>query len=441
MPEITQNRDRVLQTYRRTLTDTNDQNRVYSSDVYPTVTSIEGVTSYRSGKLYTDDPYDYLSGKDLKRAVLQEANRAVGSEYDTGHEFHVTKNIASAGIIQYLPYPAGNGYQVYEGPIRIRYPFTSPWIDVSEIEPNYNMLGSGFIRQTIPTRHLAGLTAFIGELREGLPRLVGAAFAKQASLKSLGGEHLNVQFGIKPLIGDIQKFARAVKKGNALLRQLERDAGRVVRRRRRGPVEVESHDRGTFDMNAFIPPFADTGYDVTNQFLLSPRQVKVKMLDRIEHQTWFSAGYSYAFPHLNGDNSYFRKMEGYERRADILLGTRLTPDVVWQLTPWSWLIDWFGNLGTVLSNAEAFANDSLVLRYGYVMHEIHATRILTSEPVPVNTWNGRSAPILETYESVSKRRIRASPYGFGLDVESLSPSQWAILGALGMTKSPRILRP
>lgn len=436
MPEVSQSRARTVGTYEQSLTD--PFGYVYARQPYLSETALESVTSYRSGELYDDDPYDYLSGKDLRRSYLRDGARTQASNFDTGHEFTVSKNIRTNAVRHTLRYPGGSaGDYVYRGPLELSWPFATPWIDPSEYMPNLTKVGAAFIGNTIPTRPVGALTAFLGELREGLPRLVGAALAKQRTVKSAGGEYLNVAFGWKPLAADIQKLCRSVMRGNALVRQLERDSGRNVRRRREGPWESESRDLGTFNMNVFIPQFNVAPYDVTNQYLLAPRQIPVSVFDNVRQRSWFAGAYTY---HWHTGDNLLGKLDGYEKQANHLLGTRLTPDVIWQLTPWSWLFDWFANLGTVLRNAEAFTEDSLVLRYGYLMHEIHATRYLVSRPVPTNTWEGHSAPILITYESVIKKRVRATPYGFGLDVRNFSPSKWAILGALGMTRSPGVLR-
>lgn len=436
MGEISQSRVRTVREYEQSLTD--PYGFVYARKPYLAETSLEGVTSYRSGKLYTDDPYDYLSGKDLRKSYLRDGARGSRNDFDNGHEFRVSKNIRENAIMQTLRYPGGPaGDYVYRGPIELSWPFASPWIDAYEYMPNLKEVGASFIRNTIPTRPVAALTAFLGELREGLPRLVGVALAKQRAIKSVGGEYLNVTFGWKPLASDIQKLARSVRRGNALVRQLERDSGRNVRRKRAGRWETESKDFGTSNMNCWLPSFDRPPYDVTNQYLLSPRQVRVQVFDNVRSRSWFAGAYTY---HWSTGDDLLGRLDEFERQANYLLGTRLTPDTIWQLTPWSWLFDWFANMGTILGNAEAFTEDSLVLRYGYLMHEIHATRYLISAPVPTNTWEGRSAPVLITYESVIKTRTRATPYGFGLDVGNFSPSKWAILGALGMSKSPGALR-
>lgn len=163
----------------------------------------------------------------------------------------------------------------------------------------------------------------------------------------------------------------------------------------------------------------------------------VTVVDEFYDSAWFSGAYTYYATELN---QMFGKLSEYEAKANHLLGTRITPETVWELTPWSWLIDWYSNIGQIVHNASLLSQDSTVLRYGYVMHETHATRSFTVTGLKGNFTNEPLPAVTVSYSIVAKRRTRATPYGFGIDVSSLSPRRWAILAALGMTKGSKSLR-
>jgi len=133
-------------------------------------------------------------------------------------------------------------------------------------------------------------------------------------------------------------------------------------------------------------------------------------------------------------------MDRYEALANHVLGTRFTPSTFWELSPWTWLSDWFFDVGSFMSNISYLADDNLVMRYGYVMHEIRATRTRTVSDITLVP--GVVAPTsFSTYHNiVVKMRKQATPYGFGINVSGLNPKQWSILGALGMTDSSTSLR-
>jgi hypothetical protein len=126
-------------------------------------------------------------------------------------------------------------------------------------------------------------------------------------------------------------------------------------------------------------------------------------------------------------------------QARLLYGLELSPEVVWNLAPWSWLIDWVAEVGPLMINVSAFSQDGLVLRYGYVMEENfrRVTRINQRANVPRGTDLPRE--VRETFTGKRLMRRKATPYGFGLDFGGFSARQWSILGALGITLAPRRL--
>jgi len=79
--------------------------------------------------------------------------------------------------------------------------------------------------------------------------------------------------------------------------------------------------------------------------------------------------------------------------------------------------------------------DGLVLRYGYIM-EHKVTRRTYYHRGPTNLWWGESAfPAVLTFVTETKVRRRATPFGFGVAEDSLSPRQNAIVAALGLSRT------
>jgi hypothetical protein len=123
----------------------------------------------------------------------------------------------------------------------------------------------------------------------------------------------------------------------------------------------------------------------------------------------------------------------FAAQADHLMGIRLTPETVWNLAPWSWAVDWFTNTGDIIHNISAFARDSLVMKYGYIMSHDHLDGYCV---MPGGTnFNGNITGGSVTYLRDRKKRFPASPYfGFGT-TGSLSAGQKAILLALGLSRT------
>lgn len=289
-----------------------------------------------------------------------------------------------------------------------------------------NALGTKAISATIPTNPHADVSVGIAELmREGLPSLIGTAFLKDRSsfFRSLGSEYLNVEFGWKPLLKDLRDVSKSIVDSERLLAQLARDSGRQVRRRTAFPKWRETTIASSA-LQMYAGPTSDS--------LIS--QTHATQVTKSLKETWFSGAYVYHY-----DPAALSRASEIATKARHLLGLKLDPEVLWNLAPWSWLVDWFTDIGPVLHNLTAFQQDQLVLRYGYLMqHNVKSVEwtgkatLLANGSIPTRT--PRSLAVTEV-----KERIRATPYGFGLSTAAFTARQWSILGALGITRAPRQL--
>jgi hypothetical protein len=121
-----------------------------------------------------------------------------------------------------------------------------------------------------------------------------------------------------------------------------------------------------------------------------------------------------------------------EQLSNHLYGTRFTPEVLWDLAPWTWAADWYANTGDVIHNVSAFAADGLVMPYAYIM-ETKSKRKRLDAFQKYRTYGQRQ--YMQSFTTTVKKRCGASPYGFGVTFDSLTPRQIATITALGMTKS------
>jgi len=290
----------------------------------------------------------------------------------------------------------------------------------------------------VPTATEVGLAAFLGELREGLPQLPGRSIAGAPGTRKSGQEYLNWKFGVQPLKADLQKLARGITEFHLRVRQFQRDSGRNVRRKRRlgeSRREVELLSDGSATGGLVYTPLLFGNSDVFNtQLYLSPGRVSVH--DIVEEQTTFAGAYTY---YVSEAHSFLGKLERYEQLANHALGLEFDPQTAWQLTPWSWLVDWFTDAGAFIKNLTALSNDNVVARYAYVMHHRKVTRMysVTGMRLRTGVTGPTAATASKTFES--KTRTAATPYGFGIDQSAWSAGRFAILGALGMTRAPGVL--
>jgi hypothetical protein len=131
-------------------------------------------------------------------------------------------------------------------------------------------------------------------------------------------------------------------------------------------------------------------------------------------------------------------LKGEDNLSSILaladrFGLTISPELLWELTPWSWAVDWFTNTGDVISNISDSQKYGLVMPYGYMME--HSITKYTYEPVGWKLKDnlGTVQPI--SFVKETKRRKTAHPFGFGVTDSDLDSGQVAILSALGLSRS------
>lgn len=279
--------------------------------------------------------------------------------------------------------------------------------------------GTTAIANTTPTNPAFSAAAALGELREGLPSLPGKSVLKgKGHPKGIADEYLNFEFGVKPMLSDGRKLVEAHKKSEKILAQLYRDSGRLVRRRFTFPSEETTTTKVTPE----VYPWGQL-----QQAYLFGRGTLVTTIKETK-KYWFSGGYTYFFP----------KQEGWHRKiAELEKVYGVIPDAadLWQLTPWSWAVDWVSNTGDLIQNMTSFSQDSLVLRYGYIMcrTDYEVTDTWTGDLKIGPAWS--RTEISSRWRYVSKQRLQATPYGFGFTGFDFSTRQKAIIAALGISRS------
>jgi len=279
-----------------------------------------------------------------------------------------------------------------------------------------------------PGRSAADLAVFLAELKD-LPRQLktSARFFRdmwkaghgRGSTKAMAEHWLNHQFGWIPFVHDIRKFIRAYKDAESMYARVVANNGKW--KRCGGTVTVDETEDVFYESNvsAHFPQLSWTFYPASGGGTGTR-----KLIDVSYEKVWFDAAFRYYIPNV-------RSVEFRRRYMASLFGAGLTPEVLWELTPWSWLVDWFSNVGDIVSNLSNGWADNLVAKYAYVMaHTEHRIDVKST----MNLWNGT---IEDTWSTTfeTKRRAGASPFGFSLTWDDFTPRQASILTALGITRS------
>jgi hypothetical protein len=291
-------------------------------------------------------------------------------------------------------------------------------------EGSIKALGTTAISRTTPTSPPFSFSVAAGELlSEGIPATFGFETWRERTLRArnAGSEYLNVEFGWLPLINDVRNFSRVVQNHSKLMESYLQGSGKNTRVAYGFPKQVDVTNVASSDLSLrWHPSYAFTGGVKTGELVRTTDQ-------------WFKGCYTYYATPLSKGTGLADKARNFAKYADHLYGVRLTPEVLWNLTPWSWAADWFTNAGDIIHNVSEFAHDSLVLKYGYMMSQVSSRTYasVSGGSDGHGTYSGGSA----TFVREVKTRFPANPYfGFGVTGD-LSASQTAILVALGLSRS------
>jgi len=318
----------------------------------------------------------------------------------------------------------------------ITWPTLSPLSD--ELLASY---GNGAISRAMPTRPQANLVVTLAELlKDGIPRMLGLeTFRSKGRPRGVANDYLNYQFGIAPLWRDLNAMCHSVVYADEIIRRYKSEGNKPLDRR----LQLDNTTSSSMTTLGSIIPGAATN---TRTWWSAPTAAPLTVLATSSRRTWFEGVFRYHVP--MGDD-FLSRSRRYAQQANHLLGIAPTPEVIWNLAPWTWLSDWFLDTGDVLSFASSAVVDGLVLERGYIMSHGRSTRLYT--------WNGGavaaaatphrggayakepagSVTAVSTLRGVeTKQRFPSRPFGFSSQpFTGFSPSQLAILTALGLSRT------
>lgn len=291
--------------------------------------------------------------------------------------------------------------------------FDIPALGARRSDASYYFEGASAIAATEPTNAIWNGSTFIGETAsDGLALVPGVRGWEEITSNArraqrAGQDYLQYQFDWLPFVSDMRNFAYAVKNSHDILHNYREHSGRKIRRRLN---MTDTLSQQTESSLKFLRTFGSKSIGSALTYYTAS----------LRERTWFSGAFRFYVP---VDDSAASRWKRYRAYAHKLLGADLTPEVVWNIAPWSWAVDWKTDVGSVIHNWSSIGHNGLVLQYGYMMHEQQAT------------WTADAGPFgLKSHSLIRKRRVAANPYGFGVSASSLNQTQISILVALGLTR-------
>lgn len=304
--------------------------------------------------------------------------------------------------------------------------------EVNTNQTDHSAYGASAWNKFAPGKPSVDLGVALAELRELPMMLRETAKGFHNVWKSLGGDFrswtpkmiasqfLNEQFGWVPFLSDCKRTFRTISHLSEGLIRVRRQNGRWIHRK--GMLGTSSDTMTVLDRS----DYSGMSPTLLYQGLGSSSPGSCQIEETTSVLRWFSGSFKYYVPDIDTD--------AFRRRWTIhQLGLFPTPSMLWELTPWSWLIDWGTNLGDIIgniSNQSLGWADNLVARNAYLMGTRRSDYVMTCHQ---NT-NAGGFTYKAQATATWKSRSIASPFGFGLTASDLSARQLAILASLGITR-------
>jgi len=395
------------------------------------------------------EPYSWFEDNEsLKRSAAERSHPELAALFkkDRGHNWDcfTYKQLDKPFSYSYaLPFQTTRVYENLcmipdnSGGFRLPYGLTTVGNGLS----NYSALEYG---RTAPTADELSMSAIIGELREGLPALIPAFLTTGSKrnfkstltrqtrrVRDAGSDYLNVQFGWIPLLSDVRKIATALAVATFAI-----TGKQATTHRRRDMTEKDETITSSSQFVAAFARISDSQFATTGSSLQTSTEMPWSPWVSQRHTIKYS--FEAEFVRLpEGQKDY----SSYLVKLDELMRWDITPMDLWQLAPWSWLVDWFFDIGGQLDAWNATTSNRILSSYAYGMREetLETTVLLSDirKNRETHTYFGPST-YFSRYKAEHKQRLKANPFGYVLNpMQQLSAGQLAILGALGLTKARR----
>lgn len=302
------------------------------------------------------------------------------------------------------------------------------------------------LRQSMPTKVEINLTRFIGELGKDGQHMFNMTAYNPRNLRELGGSYLNMVFGVMPTSSEALKLAEVVVRWDEILSKYVAQEKHSLRRRR-SKVLFEETLQGRLPRLYNQNQFTTAGPASLRVSYIVPGLNSGSVSDNLEP----SCAWSYTAKQtldVFGTWEYFiprpKNLEGrlrrYKQMAQKLLGGGIDASVAYDLTPWSWLLDWLVDVGGLLRYQQAMVDNQVVAsKLGYTLNERSVwTMHCTARTYVPFGWTLVRDDMSPCTASASRKRVtrrKGNPFSIMPTWENLSPQQWAIAAALGLSRS------
>lgn len=289
--------------------------------------------------------------------------------------------------------------------------------------------GDGAYQKFSPIKPHVDLGQTLAEFGE-LPRMLRTSAKTFSKLwRSMGGskthfgpkrvadEWLNNQFGWVPFLSTLIGVYETTRNITLHVKRLRKYNGKWEKRGGR----VRQFTKSINVTN----PKAVTKYFVTDSRFAV--QFKTILQRTISVDEWFTGNYRYWIPSLI-------EVQYPANVIAQLYGLRISPQLLYDLIPWSWMASWFTNIRDILQTADEKQFGQLVTKGAYLMGTRTVRDSVNYNLLVTGSEGSSTSQGVINYDITLKERICSTPYGFNVHSTDLSPWKISILAALGISK-------
>nr|UJQ85715.1 MAG: putative maturation protein [Leviviridae sp.] len=337
----------------------------------------------------------------------------------TDHPFDVIERVYPVCVLNGTTGTPGNGN--YRNIVHLPCITGAPNFNLLPAVPGNSTIATTAMARTNPSRSHVSLPVFLAELRD-LPRLIrdtGRLIQQGKKIVLVGPNvvgkrdvarnYLSWQFGWKPLLSDINKmlqFSDSVAKRSVELRALYSKGG-LSRRYVYRTDNVGSTTNGLIESAALL---------LNGRTSITSKRV-----------FWATLKWR---PTLSGLPTRDEDLQALARKLVFGVHSSQQLSNLWEALPWSWLIDWFSDIGDYLQAT----NNSVAHTSGFVNVMRHSRTDVRVVPIGVPSW--LNATTANGYTD-QKERFQVTPSPISATLPFLSGRQLSILGAISVLKYGR----
>lgn len=255
--------------------------------------------------------------------------------------------------------------------------------------------------------------------------------------RNVADHFLNEEFGWTPFISDIQRLIHAYENSADYISRMVRNNRTWMKRRRVLEEQVEVSPVQRFYSSATIP--SDGSLDWQSSFMCKPMTLDgfscmgfTDFQKIVKTRVWATGSFMYYRPEFDAMDPDFDSGIMVLRRMLTQYGARINPSVLYKITPWTWLADWFTSFGRHIDRLNDFVEDQIVSRALSVQRTEERTMTKTCH---LNYYQNPMTVQFQRRLLLKERELAESPYGFNVPWNDISLRKWLILGAIGISRT------